>query len=274
MRCTTVNTIPSTVSEPWLFNNSFIQLFRQHTHWLLTEQPIIHPFTFNQPLHVVSSEMPVFFIRNKNSETIFPVDSASSFNVFFLNFLFPIHVNIRYSTVINAKDGTVLQAFLSSDEKWRMMAEPEDISPRLRTAILYKEDKYFYYHPGVNPIALIRAMTNNVFACTPDFRTSTITMQVARLLYPKKRTYINKCVELFRAFQLELYYSKDEILRMYFELVPYGGILKVKAAALLYYGRFPDKLSLGQLTTLAIIPNRPGSLRIGKKFGSVEDGTK
>ncbi len=184
---------------------------------------------------------------------------------FFLNFLFPIHVNIRYSTVINAKDGTVLQAFLSSDEKWRMMAEPEDISPRLRTAILYKEDKYFYYHPGVNPIALIRAMTNNVLHARRTSGASTITMQVARLLYPKKRTYINKCVELFRAFQLELYYSKDEILRMYFELVPYGGNIEgVKAAALLYYGRFPDKLSLGQLTTLAIIPNRPGSLRIGK----------
>ena len=184
---------------------------------------------------------------------------------FLLNFLFPLNSSIDYATVVTAKDGTVLQAFLSKDEKWRMMAEPSEISPRLKTAILYKEDKYFYYHPGVNPIAVMRAAVNNVFEGRRTSGASTITMQVARLLYPGKRTYLNKCVELFRAFQLEMKFSKEEILRMYFNLVPYGGNIEgVKAAALLYYGRLPDKLSLGQLTTLAIIPNRPGSLRLGR----------
>ena len=184
---------------------------------------------------------------------------------FLLNFLFPLNSSIDYATVVTAKDGTVLQAFLSKDEKWRMMAEPAEISPRLKTAILYKEDKYFYYHPGVNPIAVMRAAVNNVFQGKRTSGASTITMQVARLLYPGKRTYLNKCVELFRAFQLEIKFSKEEILRMYFNLVPYGGNIEgVKAAALLYYGRLPDKLSLGQLTTLTIIPNRPGSLRLGR----------
>lgn len=184
---------------------------------------------------------------------------------FLLNILFPLKASIDYSTVITAKDGTVLQAFLSQDEKWRMMVEPEEISPRLKKAILYKEDKYFYYHPGINPVAVIRAILNNVFQARRTSGASTITMQVARLLYPAKRTYLNKCVELFRAFQLELNFSKEEILRLYFNLVPYGGNIEgVKAASLLYYGRLPEKLSLGQLTTLAIIPNRPGSLRIGR----------
>ena len=145
------------------------------------------------------------------------------------------------------------------------MIEPEEISPRLKEAILFKEDKYFYYHPGINPIAIIRAAFNNLFQAKRTSGASTITMQVARLLYPRERTYLNKCVELFRALQLEMKFSKNEILRMYFNLVPYGGNIEVvKAASLLYYGRLPDKLSLGQLTTLAIIPNRPGSLRLGR----------
>ena len=77
-----------------------------------------------------------------------------------------------------------------------MMIEPEEISPRLKEAILFKEDKYFYYHPGINPIAIIRAAFNNLFQAKRTSGASTITMQVARLLYPRERTYLNKCVEL------------------------------------------------------------------------------
>ena len=95
---------------------------------------------------------------------------------------------------------------------------------------------------------------------------STITMQVAKMLEPGKRNIWSKIREMFRAFQLELKYSKNEILQLYLNLVPYGGNIEgVKAASLLYFKKNPDHLSLAEITALSIIPNRPASLVIGKK---------
>jgi penicillin-binding protein 1C len=94
---------------------------------------------------------------------------------------------------------------------------------------------------------------------------STITMQVARALEPRKRNILSKMIEMFRAFQLEWKYSKDEILQMYLNLVPYGGNVEgVKSASQLYFKKNPDHLSLAEITALSIIPNRPSSLVIGK----------
>jgi penicillin-binding protein 1C len=189
---------------------------------------------------------------------------------FILSVMFPLRVKVDYSQIVTAGDGTVIHAFLTKDEKWRMMLEQNEISPQLRKAILYKEDKWFYYHFGVNPFAIGRAAFNNLFHLRRTSGASTITMQVVRLLYPKERTYGNKIVEVFRATQLELTYSKEEILQLYFNLVPYGGNVEgVKAASLLYFGRMPDKLSLAQITTLAIIPNRPISLKPGKRNDAI-----
>jgi penicillin-binding protein 1C len=94
---------------------------------------------------------------------------------------------------------------------------------------------------------------------------STITMQVARALEPKPRTYLNKLCEMFRAFQLEWKYTKPEILQLYLNLVPYGGNIEgVKSASILYFKKNPDHLSLAEITALSIIPNRPSSLVMGK----------
>ena len=90
-------------------------------------------------------------------------------------------------------------------------------------------------------------------------------MQVVRLLEPRKRTYFNKILEIHRAFQLEMHYSKAEILQMYLNLVPYGGNIEgIKAASLLYFGKPPQLLSLSEITALTIVPNRPSSLRPGR----------
>ena len=87
-----------------------------------------------------------------------------SFILFFiLNLLFPLKVCIEYSQIITASDGTVIHAFLTKDQKWRMKTERDEITPQLKKAILYKEDKYFNYHPGVNAIAVARALFNNLF---------------------------------------------------------------------------------------------------------------
>jgi len=190
---------------------------------------------------------------------------------FLLHFIFPISTQVAFSRVVMARDTTVLAAYLSADDKWRMKTELAEITPELRKAFLNKEDKYFYYHPGINPIAIGRAMINNLLNQRITSGASTITMQVARLLAPKKRSYANKSVEMFRALQLEWMFTKEEILQLYLNLAPYGGNIEgVKAASLLYFGRMPDKLSLAQVSTLTIVPNRPTSLALGKNNALVE----
>lgn len=183
----------------------------------------------------------------------------------FADFCFPFQVEPLYSTLVMAKDSTVLHAFLSADDKWRMKTTFAEITPELRQTILYKEDRYFYYHFGVNPFAIGKALINNTIHNKTLSGASTITMQVARLLQPKSRTYSNKLLEIWRATQLEWHYDKDEILQLYFNLVPYGGNIEgVKSASMLYFGRQPSQLSLAQVVTLCIVPNRPTSLRLGK----------
>lgn len=183
-----------------------------------------------------------------------------------LNLLFPPKVSPSYSTLVKAADGTLMHAFLSNDDKWRMFVELKEITPTLRKAIIFKEDKYFYYHFGFNPVAIVRAATRNIISNKRTSGASTITMQVVRLLYPAQRTYLNKIIELLRAVQLELFYSKEEILQLYLNLVPYGSNIEgIKSASYLYFQKSPDRLSLAEVTALSIIPNRPTSLLLGKR---------
>ncbi|GAB4001111.1 penicillin-binding protein 1C [Spirosoma daeguense] len=185
---------------------------------------------------------------------------------FTLDFFFPVPVNVPYSTLITARDGSILHAFLSRDDKWRMYAELDEITPTLRDAILFKEDKYFRYHFGFNPVAMIRATFRNMIKGRRTSGASTITMQTIRLIEPRERTYGSKFIELLRAIQLELHYSKDEILQLYLNLIPYGSNIEgLKSASLLYFGKPPVLLSLAEITTLTIIPNRPSSLRLGRR---------
>jgi penicillin-binding protein 1C len=191
---------------------------------------------------------------------------AGTFLVFLLlNWLFPLPDRIEYSTVITDDRGTVIHVYLTHDQQWRMKTELSEISPLLRKTIIEKEDRYFYFHPGVNALAMLRALGGNILHMRRTSGASTITMQVARALEPKKRTYWNKMREVFRALQLEWKYPKNEILRMYLNLVPYGGNIQgVKSASLLYFKKNPDHLSLAEITALSIIPNRPSSLVIGR----------
>lgn len=182
-----------------------------------------------------------------------------------LDFVFPFPAEPRYSTLVTAADGTVLHAFLSPDDKWRLRTEPADITPTLRRALLFKEDRWFDYHPGVNPLALLRAAVHNVLTGRRTSGASTITMQVVRLLEPRPRTYRSKAIEVLRALQLEAHYSKDEILQRYLSLVPYGSNIEgLGSASLLYFQKSPRVLSLAEITTLVVVPNRPSSLRLGR----------
>ncbi len=236
-------------------------------------------------LYAVLQNVRVLFVK---SSVRFPATSygvliAASFLVFMAlgSMIFPLHTEIPFAPIVTARDGTVIHAFLADDDKWRMKTELEEISPTLRTALIAKEDKWFYWHFGVNPFAILRAAGNNMLAGRTTSGASTLTMQVARMLEnqrsqhqqrskPRERSILNKLIEIFRAFQLELTHSKSEILQLYLNLAPYGGNIEgVKAASLLYFGTLPEKLSLAQATTLAIIPNRPTTLKLDENNNAI-----
>ncbi|MCW8817749.1 MAG: penicillin-binding protein 1C, partial [Ignavibacteriaceae bacterium] len=182
-----------------------------------------------------------------------------------LDFLFPLPKQKEFSKEIHAKDGTLLTAYLTSDDKWRLRTELEEVSPDLIKAVIEKEDSWFYWHFGINPVSIVRALYKNIFSGEIESGASTITMQVARMIEPKKRTYFNKIIEMFRATQLEIKYSKREILELYLSLLPFGGNIEgVKSASYIYFNRPPDKLSLAQSITLAVIPNDPNTLRLDR----------
>jgi len=181
------------------------------------------------------------------------------------NWLLPIpldQLQPTASTIVRDRNGELLRAFLAPDQMWRIRVNAEEIAPALKTTVIAYEDKYFYWHVGINPVAVARAAIANLQARRVVQGGSTITMQVARLMEPKERTLANKLVEAFRALQLEWRYSKDEILTFYFNLAPYGGnIVGAGAAAYFYFNKSADQLSLGESALLAAIPNSPNLYR-------------
>lgn len=182
-----------------------------------------------------------------------------------LHQLFPLPATEAYSHVVLDNRGRVLHGFLNPSDKWRMQVELHEIHPDIRTAFLAKEDRWFYWHPGVNPMAIVRALWVNTVSGRRTSGASTITMQVARLMEPRPRTHLSKIIEMFRALQLEYAYSKDEILQLYLNRIPYGGNIEgIKSASILYFDRLPEQLSLAQIVTLTIIPNRPNQLQMGQ----------
>lgn len=184
--------------------------------------------------------------------------------IFGLNILFPLNVQIPYSPIVLDQNNKILGAYLSSDDKWRFKTTKSDVSLFFVKAIIAKEDKYFYYHPGVNPLALVRALFYNTVKGKRVSGASTITMQVARMLNPSERTIKNKIIESFKAFQLELYFSKDQILGLYFSLLPYGSNIEgIKSASYILLQKHPSQLSLAEALILTVIPNQPSILRSG-----------
>ena len=160
------------------------------------------------------------------------------------------------------KNGEIINMKLSSDGIWRF--HEQSFPNSLKQCVILFEDRYFYYHFGVNFASIFRAFFHNLRS---DNRigASTITMQVARLLEPSDRSYKNKIREIFRAFQLELHFSKDEILNLYLNLAPYGGNIEgAKAASFFYFGKELNELSYAQAALLSTIPKNPNKNRLDR----------
>ena len=183
-----------------------------------------------------------------------------------LHLCFPLpkeKLHLPSSTVVVDRNGEWLRAFTSTDDMWRIPENTlENVSPQFQTAMLTYEDRWFYHHWGINPVAILGAMYDNLKTGRVVRGGSTITMQLARLMEPKERTIPNKMIEMFRALQLELTYKKSEILTYYFNMLPYGGnIVGSAAASRLYFNKPQNALSLGEAALLAAIPNSPERLR-------------
>ena len=203
------------------------------------------------------------------------------------NWCFPLpkdRLHPPSSPIVLDRNGEWLRAFLAADGMWRIAVshqpsavseiainhspegfrEPraESHSPLLHQAMLTSEDRWFYYHWGINPVSLSTALYDNLTAGEVVRGGSTITMQLARLMEPKARNIPNKLCEMFRALQLEFAYSKSEILTFYFNMLPYGGnIVGTGAASRFYFNKPQHLISLGEAALLAAIPNSPERLR-------------
>ncbi|WPN53327.1 peptidoglycan glycosyltransferase PbpC [Pseudomonas sp. P9_2] len=164
--------------------------------------------------------------------------------------------------VVLAEDGTPLWRFADANGVWRYPVQTREVSPYYLDALLTYEDRWFYQHPGVNPLALVRATWQNLTGARVVSGGSTLSMQVARLLDPHSRTLHGKLRQLWRTAQLEWHLSKDEILNLYLNRAPFGGTLQgVAAASWAYLGKSPSQLTHAEAALLAVLPQAPSRLR-------------
>jgi penicillin-binding protein 1C len=160
--------------------------------------------------------------------------------------------------VVEWRDGTVAHVFLAPDGRWRPEVRLDELDPAYVAALLRLEDRRFFWHPGVDPVAVVRAAVTNALRGRRVSGASTLTMQLVRIVEPRPRTLRSKAVEALRAVQLELRLSKREILAAYLQLAPFGGNVEgVEAASLAWFGHRPTALSPVEIATLLAVPQDP-----------------
>jgi penicillin-binding protein 1C len=168
------------------------------------------------------------------------------------------------SYVVEASNGELLSAAIAKDGQWRFPAA-DTIPQKFIQCIVAFEDKRFFEHPGIDILAMSRAMRQNWRAKSVVSGGSTLSMQVIRLSRKESRTVWQKIIEVLLALRLELTHSKSEILQLYAENAPFGSnVVGLEAASWRYFGRSPETLSWGEMATLAVLPNSPSLVHPGK----------
>ncbi|MFN8436160.1 MAG: penicillin-binding protein 1C [Cytophagales bacterium] len=170
-----------------------------------------------------------------------------------------------YATLLLDQKGEFLNAKIAKDGQWRF-APIQEIPEKLEKCILTFEDKNFYYHPGIDLLALGRALIQNITHRRNVSGASTLSMQVVRISDGNtKRNLYHKLWEMIRAFKYDVLHSKKTIICTYVSQAPYGGnMVGVRAASWRYFGRDLDKLSWAEYALLAVLPNSPSKLHLGK----------
>jgi penicillin-binding protein 1C len=164
--------------------------------------------------------------------------------------------------LVVARDGSPLRGWPDADGVWRFPVTPDKVSPKYLDALLTYEDRWFYWHPGINPFAMARASWQWLVHGQIVSGGSTLSMQVARALEPVPRTMLGKCRQIARALQLEMRLSKREILTLYLNHAPMGGIVEgVEMASRSYLGKNAAQLSSAEAALLVVLPQAPSRLR-------------
>lgn len=164
--------------------------------------------------------------------------------------------------VVVTEDGTPLWRFADRNGIWRYPVTVDDVSPYYLQALLTYEDRWFWHHPGVNPLAIIRAAWQDIIGGEIISGGSTLTMQVARLIDPQPRTFAGKMHQVWRAFQLEWHLSKREILTIYLNRAPFGGTIEgIGAASWTWLGKPPSAMTRSEAALMAVLPQAPSRLR-------------
>lgn len=177
----------------------------------------------------------------------------------------PERLRARASTVVTWHDGSVMHVSLAPDDRWRLPVAELPVDPHYVDALVAYEDRRFWWHPGVDPIAVVRAAIQNLTSGRVVSGASTLTMQVVRIVEPRPRTLRSKVIEALRAMQLELRMSKEEILGAYLQFAPYGRNYEgVQTAAHVLYGHGAEHLTAAEIALLVAIPQDPSARTPGK----------
>jgi penicillin-binding protein 1C len=171
----------------------------------------------------------------------------------------PTGAHLEVSKTVLDREGKLLRAYATKEGRWRLPAKVEDVDPRFLKMLFAYEDKRFYEHAGVDPLALLRAAGQLVESREIVSGGSTLTMQVARLLEPRRERSVSaKVHQVVRALELDWLLTKQQVLSLYLTLAPYGGNLEgVRAASLAYFGKEPKRLTLGEAALLVALPQSP-----------------
>ncbi len=215
----------------------------------------------------------IFRIRNA-------IYLMAAFLIFFiLLVIWPLPKSIKltpYSKILFSQTHSILAASIAADDQWRFESTTQ-LPEKYRQSLLLFEDQHFYQHPGVNPLSILRAAKNNIEQGRVTSGGSTITMQAARMLLQENaalngekkfqtRGFYKKTLEALLALKLEWHFTKDEILILYANHAPFGGnIVGISAASWRYFGRPAEKLSWAEATLLAVLPNSPSMMHLGKQ---------
>ena len=182
-----------------------------------------------------------------------------------LDRLFPLALpgnDSHYARIVVDSLGRPLRTFADSNGVWRYKVAIEDVSPLYIEALLHYEDRWFWSHPGINPLSIARAAWQNITSGRVVSGGSTLSMQVARLLHPHSRSLSGKLYQLLRTVQLEWHLSKPEILTLYLNLAPFGGTLEgVQAASYSYLSKPALDLTHAEAALLAVLPQAPTRYR-------------
>jgi penicillin-binding protein 1C len=171
----------------------------------------------------------------------------------------PARLEPELSTAVYSTEGVLLRAYLSREDTWRLPVTLAELPRFVVDGLQCIEDQRFWLHPGVDPLAIGRALLQNLAAGTTVSGGSTITMQIVRLLEPRPRTLGSKLLEAWRAFQLEWYLEKTDLLRLYLTYAPYGGNVEgIAAASQVYFGHTPSRLTPAEAAFLYLLPQAPG----------------